>query len=168
MARQVFAAVRTLVFATLFLSLWTYFLPRWLGAQHPFDEAQPLGWFVVAAGASLALPSMWTFAWQGLGTPAIFDPPRRLVVTGPYRFMRNPMYTGAAIMLIGEALTFPRLTMPMLVTLALFVVMTNAFVLVYEEPHLRAKFGDDYNDYCSHVRRWIPRLSPWYSHAHLD
>ena len=166
--QRLFACLRTAVFATLFVSLWTYFIPVWLAGSHAYEQPRPAGWILIALGAAIIVPPIALFAWRGYGTPAPFDPPRRLVVTGPYRFVRNPMYAGMAIVLTGEALTFPRLTTPLLITLAAFIVMTNAFVLLYEEPHLRGKFGDEYIEYCRHVRRWIPRVAPWYSHPHLE
>jgi protein-S-isoprenylcysteine O-methyltransferase Ste14 len=159
--QRAFACFRTAVFAPLFIALWTWYIPRWTVGVHAYDGPRPAGWLVVAAGAVIALPAIGLFAWRGLGTPAVFDPPRRLVVSGPYRFVRNPMYTGMALVLLGEALVFPHLTNAMLLTLALFILAVTLFVAAYEEPVLRAKFGADYEAYCRHVRRWIPRLRPF-------
>ena len=94
------------------------------------------------------------------------DPPRRLVVSGLYRYVRNPMYVGFGILLIGEAWLIGRIEIIYEMLIALALVST--FVIVYEEPALRAKFGDDYLEYCRNVRRWIPRLTPWYSRPHLE
>ena len=78
------------------------------------------------------------------------------------------MYFGMGLVLIGEAIVFPNITLLMLgLTAALFLFVT-AFVIVYEEPTLRRTFGTDYEAYCRAVRRWIPRLQPWYSAAHLE
>ena len=104
---------------------------------------------------ALALWCVLTFALVGRGTPAPFDPPRRLVVRGPYRFVRNPMYIGAAIALAGAALFYRSL--PLLGYLALFLLVTHLFVCVYEEPTLRRAFGAEYEAYCRRVRRWWPR-----------
>ena len=94
------------------------------------------------------------------------DPPRRLVVSGLYRYVRNPMYVGFGILLIGEAWLIGRIEIIYEMLIALALVST--FVIAYEEPALRAKFGDDYLEYCRNVRRWIPRLTPWYSRPHLE
>ena len=166
--RAIFASIRTLFFGTLFLSLWTWFIPRWLVGARAYDDPRPAGFLLIAAGAAIVLPAMVMFAWRGLGTPAPFDPPRRLVVSGPYRFVRNPMYCGVAFVLLGEALAFPNLTNAMLATLLVFFTLVTAFVFLYEEPALRSKFGDEYADYCRHVGRWIPRFAPWYSDRHLE
>lgn len=159
--RRLFACIRTAIVAPLFIALWMYFIPKWLAGGDAFAVMRPLGWLIVALGALVAVPSIAAFAWRGLGTPAVFDPPRKLVVSGPYRFVRNPMYTGFAIALIGEAIAYPNLARFMLGELAVFVALVWVFVMVYEEPVLRAKFGDAYTDYCAQVRRWIPRLTPF-------
>ena len=78
MTRKFFALVRTLVVAPAFVSLWTYFVPRWIAGRAAFQSPRPLGWIVVAIGAAIGLPCVWEFAWRGLGTPAPFDPPRKL------------------------------------------------------------------------------------------
>jgi len=168
MARRLFAVFRALIVALLFISLWTYFVPRWIGGAHAFDVPRPLGWIVVAIGAAIGLPCVWEFAWRGLGTPAPFDPPRRLVISGPYRFVRNPMYVGMGIALLGEAIVYPNLTLVMLGLIVVLWAAVTLFIIGYEEPTLRRMFGNDYEAYCRQVRRWIPRLRPWYSDAHLD
>jgi protein-S-isoprenylcysteine O-methyltransferase Ste14 len=161
---RVFAFIRTLIIAPLFVWLWTWLFPRWLGV--PMHVVHPEAWIVVAIGGLLAGWCAFAFGLRGLGTPAPFDPPRRLVVSGLYRFVRNPMYVGMGILLIGEAWLIGRIEIIYEALIALALV--SVFVIVYEEPTLRAKFGDDYIDYCRNVRRWIPRLTPWYSRAHLE
>jgi len=168
MPRKLFALLRALIIAPLFVALWLWFLPRWFGGPHVFDNPRALGWIVVAVGAVIGLPCVWQFAWRGLGTPAPFDPPRKLVVTGPYRYVRNPMYVGMGIALIGFAIVFPHGTTVFLGELVFAAVAVSIFVMGYEEPTLRSTFGDDYAEYCRNVRRWIPRLTPWYAPAHLD
>jgi protein-S-isoprenylcysteine O-methyltransferase Ste14 len=115
----------------------------------------------VAIGAAIGLPCIWEFAWRGLGTPAPFDPPRRLVVTGPYRWVRNPMYLGMGIALLGEAIVFPHLTRVILIMIATMWVAVSVFIIAFEEPVLRTMFGKDYEAYCREVRRWIPRFKPF-------
>jgi protein-S-isoprenylcysteine O-methyltransferase Ste14 len=161
MAARLFALFRAAIVAPLFISLWMYFLPRWLAGQTAFADPRLLGWIVVVIGAAIGLPCVWQFAWRGIGTPAPFDPPRRLVVSGPYRFVRNPMYLGMGVAILGEALVFPHSTGILLLELALAALLVTVFVRFYEEPALRRMFGAEYEAYCSNVRRWIPRFRPW-------
>jgi len=110
-------------------------------------------------GAAILLKCAWDFAVVGLGTPAPIDPPKSLVVNGLYRYVRNPMYVGSALVLCSEAMLFGSRR---LLTYALLVAIGfNLFVLLYEEPTLRKKFGASYQTYCRAVPRWIPRLRPW-------
>jgi protein-S-isoprenylcysteine O-methyltransferase Ste14 len=138
------------------------FLPArilaWSGIAQPADPALPqlIGACLGAAGAALALWCILTFAFVGKGTPAPFDPPRRLVVRGPYRFVRNPMYVGAGLALFGAALVYRSWALAGYG--ALFLLAMNGFVLLYEEPTLRRAFGEDYQAYCGRVRRWWPGL----------
>ena len=109
---------------------------------------------VGAIGAVLALWCISTFIVIGRGTPAPFDPPRRLVVVGPYRRVRNPMYIGAGLALAGAALFYE--SWALLAYCAAFAFVMYLFVVAYEEPALRATFGDPYVRYCQRVRRWWP------------
>ena len=111
---------------------------------------------VAAAGGALALWCILTFAFVGKGTQAPFDPPRRLVRAGPYRFVRNPMYLGAGVALGGAALYYRSLALAGY--LLGFLAITHLFVIAYEEPTLRRLFGQEYEDYLRSVRRWLPRL----------
>ena len=159
--RTAFVLLRAAVVAALFIALWTWFVPRWLagGALRPRVSVTAIAMMVI--GGAGMLKCVWDFAWTGRGTPAPFDPPRRLVVAGLYRYVRNPMYVAMGIFLIGEALLLPQVTKPMLILVAVMGLVTTAFVMTYEEPTLRRLFGDDYERYCRHVRRWIPRLTPY-------
>jgi len=168
MVRKLFALLRTLVVAPLFLALWLWFLPRWIAGPNVFADPRPLGWIIVAIGAIIGLPCVWEFAWRGLGTPAPFDPPRKLVISGPYRYVRNPMYVGMGIVMADFAIVFPHGANIFLGELGAAFALVFGFVVLYEEPALRGLFGDDYLEYCRNVRRWIPRLSPWYAPPHLD
>lgn len=109
------------------------------------------------AGGAMALWCIFTFALVGKGTPAPFDPPRHLVVAGPYRFVRNPMYLGAGLALTGAAIFYGSL--PLLGYVGLFLLATHAFVVLYEEPTLTRLFGQEYRNYQARVRRWLPRFS---------
>jgi protein-S-isoprenylcysteine O-methyltransferase Ste14 len=99
------------------------------------------------------------FALQGEGTPAPVAPTKHLVVAGAYRHVRNPMYVAVVSIILGWAIWFGSLSL--FLYAAVVWAGFTAFVLVYEEPTLRATFGKQYETYCSNVGRWIPRLSPW-------
>jgi protein-S-isoprenylcysteine O-methyltransferase Ste14 len=160
--RLVFVLVRAVTYAALFIGLLLVFVPGRLlaragvHARPALGAAQVAGGLLAAAGGALALWCILSFAVLGRGTPAPFDPPRRLVVRGPYRFVRNPMYLGAGAALAGAALFYG--SWALAAYAAGFLLALHAFVLVYEEPTLRAAFGDDYARYCAQVRRWRPRL----------
>lgn len=156
-----FALARTVVWATLFVALVLILLPQSIlnrtGIVRP-DHPGPLGWAGLAlsvAGAALALWCILTFVVVGKGTPAPFDPPRRLVTRGPYRHVRNPMYEGALLALAGAALYYR--SMGLLAYAGIFAIATHIFVVAYEEPTLKKTFGHEYEEYRSTVRRWIPR-----------
>lgn len=156
-----FVLVRAVTYATLFVSLVLIFLPaRVLSSAGITLPAAIGGWqvagtFVGATGAALALSCILTFALVGRGTPAPFDPPRRLVVQGPYRFVRNPMYLGAGLALAGAALFYQ--SFALLGYLGVFLLVTHVFVVAYEEPTLRRTFAEDYDAYCAKTRRWWPK-----------
>ena len=168
MTRRLFAILRAAIVAPVFLSIWTWFVPRWVAGAHAFDHPRPAGWIVAALGLAILLACVWEFAWRGLGTPAPFDPPRKLVVSGLYRFVRNPMYVGLLVTVTGEAIVFPNLTRALLIEGAAFWIIATLFVLAFEEPVLRSTFGAGYEEYTRHVGRWIPRVTPWYAPAHLE
>ena len=162
MSTRVFALARSVVVSALFISIWTFFFPRWFAAASGVTIVPRMsvgGYLLMIAGGALMLTCVFQFAWNGLGTPAPFDPPRRLVVRGPYRRMRNPMYVGMGVFLIGEALVFRDIAREMLIMTGLCWAAVTLFIVIYEEPTLRRSFGADYEEYCRHVRRWIPRLT---------
>jgi protein-S-isoprenylcysteine O-methyltransferase Ste14 len=154
----VIVLVRAATYAALFIGLVLVFLPArvlsWSGMTAPAALGLPevAGLVVGAAGAILALWCIGTFALVGRGTPAPFDPPRSLVVQGPYRRVRNPMYVGAGLALAGAALYY--WSGPLAGYAALFLLATHLFVVSYEEPTLLRTFGQDYEAYCRRVGRW--------------
>ena len=157
-----FALMRGLVYAALFVAIVLVFLPGqllgWSGLARP-SEVGPLqyaGAALVILGGLLVLWCIVSFGLVGRGTPAPFDPPRRLVVAGPYRYVRNPMYWGAVLALSGAALFYR--SIPLAWYDALFFVAMNLFVFGHEEPALRRSFGPEYEAYCRNVGRWWPRL----------
>ena len=157
-----FVLVRALTYAVLFIGFLLIYLPArllaWSGILRPaaMELQQVAGMVIGAAGAAVALWCIFTFASIGRGTPAPFDPPRRLVIQGPYRFVRNPMYIGSVLALSGAALFYESL--PLLGYAGLFLLATHFFVVWYEEPALRRTFGQEYEAYCQQVRRWWPRV----------
>ena len=156
---RLFTALRALLYMTGFVTLWgwlalmardagrqwTVVLPAWLA---------PLGIVLMALGGALALACGATFVVAGRGTPAPFDPPREFVPVGPYRFVRNPMYVGAAAVLAGFALVERSLAVLALAGAGL--LLAHLFVVFAEEPGLEERFGDSYRSYKASVRRWIP------------
>lgn len=157
---EAFTVLRGLVYSAAFVWLWA-----WLAVLvEPFDERlpvtlpvwlRPLGFVVAFAGALFAGACIATFVTKGRGTPAPFDPPREFVVSGPYRWVRNPMYVGATAVLLGAGLA---VSSPAIVLLALgFLALMHLFVVLYEEPALTATFGASYERYRSSVHRWLIR-----------
>jgi protein-S-isoprenylcysteine O-methyltransferase Ste14 len=120
---------------------------------------QLIGTAVLGIGLLLFFSSLRRFASEGNGTLAPWDPPRRLVVRGPYRFVRNPMISGVIFILIGEAMVLRSL--PHAMWAATVFVINAIYIPLLEEPMLEARFGDDYREYCRHVGRLLPRLRPW-------
>ena len=159
---RIFAVVRAFGIGAVFVSIWTWLMPRWFAGGKPLQPDWNIaGVALIAIGGAIMIHCVWEFGWEGRGTPAPFDPPRRLVVKGLYRFVRNPMYVGMGTALVGEALILPQIMREMLTTVAILWGAVTLFIIVYEEPTLRGLFGADYIEYCRHVRRWIPRLTPF-------
>lgn len=117
------------------------------------------GAVLITLGTVGLLDSFVRFAVQGLGTPAPVFPTRRLIVTGLYRYVRNPMYIAVLSAILGQGLFFGNAAV--LAYGALVWTLFYLFVLLYEEPTLRASFGSEYRLFCAEVPRWIPRLSAW-------
>lgn len=157
-----FVLARTITYAALFIGLLLIYVPArllsWSGIVRPaeIEVPQVAGMVIGAAGAAVALWCIFTFAFIGRGTPAPFDPPRQLVIKGPYRFVRNPMYIGAGLALASAALFYQ--SWSLLVYAGLFFLITHLFVVWYEEPTLRRTFGLEYGAYCRQVRRWWPSV----------
>ena len=159
-----FVLARAVTYAALFIAFVLVFLPARIlassGIAGPttIGIAQVLGGVLTVAGGALAVACAFTFAVIGRGTPAPFDPPRRLVDRGPYGWIRNPMYVGATVALLGAAIFYWSWALG---AFALgFLAVTAAFVWLVEEPVLRRMFGAHYDAYCSRVGRWWPRRRP--------
>ena len=135
-----------------------WLITRW-SANAWFLPGRVFGAVLVTAGLGSLLPAFARFAIVGNGTPAPVAPTERLVVSGAYRHVRNPMYLAVAALIVGQALL---LGQPVLLLYAFaFGAAVTAFVHGYEEPTLLRRFGDDYDAYRREVPRWRPRLSPW-------
>lgn len=154
------ALIRTAVFTIVVPGIMLILIPHALlpqGARWHRDSLGILAVMLALAGAAIYLwCAFWAFAAVGGGTPAPIDPPRRLVVHGLYRKMRNPMYVGVGSLLAAEAIGFR--SVDLAIYWAAVIVCVNLFVLFYEEPVLRRKFDGEYEEYCRRVPRWLPKL----------
>jgi protein-S-isoprenylcysteine O-methyltransferase Ste14 len=117
-----------------------------------------VGAILFGVGAWLAVWTWTLFVTQGRGTLAPWDPPRRLVVRGPYRHVRNPMITGVALILAGEAVFFR--SWGIAIELGIFVIANAIWFPLVEEPGLRERFGPEYEEYRQRVPRWLPKVRP--------
>jgi protein-S-isoprenylcysteine O-methyltransferase Ste14 len=142
-------------------------IPMWLNAR--YESPLIVGWpglllmvlapIPLGLGVFLFAHSVRRFASEGEGTLAPWDPPRKLVVRGPYRFVRNPMISGVLLVLIGEAMLYQS---PAIAIWTVTFFALNAVVIpLIEEPQLRDRFGAAYIEYCDNVPRLIPRTTPW-------
>ena len=158
------AALASLAVGAAFFALWFWLLPPWLGFRVETPGLARWRWIAAVPsvlGFAVALKCIWDFGWTGRGTPAPMIPPQRLVVTGFYRYVRNPMYVGFFVGWAGLWVVFGRANVTAIAVAAAGVLATALFVQLYEEPTLRRKFGADYEVYCRNVRRWVPRLRAW-------
>jgi protein-S-isoprenylcysteine O-methyltransferase Ste14 len=138
-----------------------WWISRWR-VQRPFlgaAELRLVGAVLLVAGVAVLVDSFARFALRGLGTPAPVAPPRHLVVTGLYRHVRNPMYSGLMAAILGQALLLGDAS---LLGYALLVwLLVHLFVVLYEEPTLERTFGEEYTRFRANVPRWIPRARAW-------
>ena len=165
-----FMLVRHLFAIVVLPVTMTILIPRWLiagsglSAMWPPDSpaamvARIAGGLSFLAGLALFVWCLYLFAARGKGTLAPWDPPRKLVVTGPYRYVRNPMISGVLLILAGETLFHGSRTIGS--WLLTFFVINQIYFMISEEPMLLSRFGEDYRAYKENVPRWIPRLTPW-------
>jgi len=157
-------ALASLVVGTAFFALWFWLLPRWLGFNVQMEGVsrwRSLAVLPSVLGFAVALRCVWDFGWTGHGTPAPMAPPQRLVVVGFYRYVRNPMYLGFAVGWISLWIVFGHANLALIAAVMVVAVGVHLFVVLYEEPTLRKKFGADYEPYCRNVSRWWPRVHAW-------
>jgi len=159
--QRVVVLIRGVVMASLFVTLWI-----WLASlvrrfdpvigEVPPEWLRPLGWLLGVAGGVIGLTCVFLFLTAGRGTPAPFDPPKVFVATGPYRYVRNPMYVGAVLALIGGGLVARSISI--LALAGVFWGLSHLMVVLNEEPALERRFGDSFVRYKRQVHRWLPRM----------
>jgi protein-S-isoprenylcysteine O-methyltransferase Ste14 len=160
--RKARAALGSLIFllvapgVTAGLLPWT--LTHWRMEPAPLS-LRVLGVLLIAAGVGFLLHAFARFVIEGLGTPAPVAPPKRLVVGGVYRYVRNPMYLAVGSTIVGQALLLGQ--PELLAYAAAFGAVVLCFVRLYEEPLLARQFGESYETYRRAVPGWLPRLTPW-------
>ena len=154
---QAFALARTALFTAIVPGVVAGYLPlRVIDRDGDMPHGLSyIGVVPLAIGLGIYAWTAFDFAWTGRGTPAPIDPPRRLVVRGLYRYVRNPMYVGVLLVIVGQAV-LRRSWQTMGYAVAVAIVFA-AFVVALEEPLLRSQFGAAYSQYCSEVPRWLPR-----------
>jgi protein-S-isoprenylcysteine O-methyltransferase Ste14 len=163
--RRVLAVLGTIVYLLIVPLPVAGIVPWWMSRwrmEAPllgFAPFRVVGIVLMAMGVIVLLDSFTRFAIQGLGTPAPLFPTRRLIVKGFYRYVRNPTYLSVLSVILGEGLYLGDVRV--LVYILFPWLMVYLFVRIDEEPTLRRSYGDQYERYCAHVRRWWPRLTPW-------
>lgn len=158
-----FVAIRTTLYAIGFVLLWGWLALGVRGYDARFNIVfspawKPVGMLLIVLGAVLVLACLASFVVRGQGTPFPLDPPVTFVPSGPYRYVRNPMYIGAALVLAGYGL-WERSGAITMFALA-FLLFFHVFVVLVEEPGLERRFGESYLAYKRDVRRWLPRRPP--------
>jgi protein-S-isoprenylcysteine O-methyltransferase Ste14 len=154
----VILALKNLLFVVLVPGTVAVYVPLLLvRGEEPTANlaARLVGCLLIGGGAAALLWCVWNFARLGRGTPAPIDAPKRLVVAGTHRWVRNPMYLAVLGVIAGWALFFE--SRGLLVYLASMALLLHLIVVFYEEPVLRSQFGPEYERYCESVRRWRPR-----------
>jgi protein-S-isoprenylcysteine O-methyltransferase Ste14 len=163
--RKARAAAGSLVFLLLapgvVVGLVPWWITGWQSSESSLDiiALRLLGGGLLLVGLTVLMHAFLRFVVDGFGTPAPVAPTEALVVGGPYRFVRNPMYLAVVSTLVGQALLLGQVTL--LWYAAAVAVAQAAFVHLYEEPVLRSRFGNQYDEYSAAVPAWLPRLSPW-------
>jgi protein-S-isoprenylcysteine O-methyltransferase Ste14 len=161
-ASAILGSVLVFIVAPLMVAgLIPWWITRW-EFRPPFlgvELTRVTGVILIVVAAPVLVDSFARFALEGVGTPAIIAPTRNLVVTGLYRYVRNPMYVAVVTAILGQALLFGDWRLPEYG--ALCWIGFHIFVVLYEEPTLKGTFGTEYDAFQANVPRWIPRLTPW-------
>jgi|SRR5271157_2212762 len=163
--RRIFAILGSAIFLVIAPGIVAGYVPwricRWRVGAPLLGSSwfRLVGVLLIAAGLPVLLDSFARFALQGLGTPAPIFPTRPLVVSGLFRYVRNPMYVAVVTLIFGQGLFFGSIRV-LEYGIAVWVGF-YLFVLIYEEPTLRKSFGLEYEEFCAKVPTWIPHLRPW-------
>jgi len=163
--RRAAAVIGTAIFFVFVPCVLAGVVPWWISRWEflpPFFDLQAtraVGILLIVAGLPGLVDSFARFALQGLGTPAPIAPTQHLVVTGLYRYVRNPIYVALAAVIFGQAVLFG--DWRLFAYGAVFCLVCHLFVVGYEEPTLKKSFGAEYEAFRINVPRWIPRLTAW-------
>ena len=160
MRRAFWPILNTIAFTIFVPGTVAILMPRWLLGGFSKPAGGPVTWLGIlclVCGASIYCRCAWEFAVRGLGTLAPIAPTKYLVTTALHRYVRNPLYLGVALVILGEAAVFRSLH---LVEYAgLMLLIAHIFVILYEEPTLHHQFGESYDVYRRSVPRWIPKFA---------
>jgi protein-S-isoprenylcysteine O-methyltransferase Ste14 len=159
MSRRFWAILNTILFTIFVPGTVAILIPRWLmgGYVRPLNDLWTwVGCLLFLCGSAIYLRCAWEFAVHGLGTPAPIAPTQFLVTTALHRYVRNPMYLGVALAIVGQAIIFRSLHVAEYALVMLLIA--HFFVVLYEEPTLRLQFGESYEEYRRSVPRWIPKI----------
>ena len=159
MTRRFWPILNTLIFTIFVPGTVAILIPRWLLGGFSRPQSGVLSWIGAVAfliGAAIYFRCAWEFAARGLGTPAPIAPTKFLVTTALHRYVRNPMYIGVALAILGEAALFRSIHVAEYA--GIMLLTAHIFVVFYEEPTLLRQFGESYEEYRRSVPRWVPRL----------
>ena len=159
MRRAFWPVFNTILFTIFVPGTVAVVIPLWLVGNVRWHGNAPATWMgavVAVIGAAIYLRCAWEFAVRGLGTPSPIAPTKFLVTTALHRYIRNPMYIGVALVILGESVMFRSLHLALYA--AAMLTIAHLFVVLYEEPTLRRQFGESYDEYVRTVPRWIPKL----------
>jgi protein-S-isoprenylcysteine O-methyltransferase Ste14 len=150
---------KSLLYLIIEAGLFALYIPLGLLRSGPRLETGVVSWLAIPLwliGSLVVLSCFWDFTFKGRGTPVPSDPPRELVVTGFYHYVRNPIYVAVLLIFLGHFLWFGYWALLTYTVMAFIGV--HVFVVLYEEPTLKRKFGAAYEEYLNHVPRWIPKF----------
>ena len=159
MRRAFWPVFNTILFTIFVPGIVAVLIPLWLVGDMRLHANAPATWMgavVGVTGAAIYLRCAWEFAVNGLGTPAPIAPTKFLVTTALHRYVRNPMYIGVALVILGQSVIFRSLHLVLYA--AAMLTTAHIFVVLYEEPTLLRQFGESYEGYLRTVPRWVPKL----------
>jgi protein-S-isoprenylcysteine O-methyltransferase Ste14 len=159
MTRAFWPVFNTILFTIFVPGTVVVLVPYLLLGGYSRPANEPLTWLgalIIVLGAAIYFRCAWEFAVRGLGTPAPIAPTKFLVTTALHRYVRNPMYIGVLLVVMGQAVLFRAVALG--IYAAVLCLAFHLFVMLYEEPTLRRQFGESYEEYRRTVPRWIPKL----------